>query len=87
MLWVNMPVETKACKNAEPQLAPGPSVEAIVNGGVWTIVLRTIPPPAIGLKNMHDAADHPAIIHSSCCLLSATPPYRRSDREYHPLYR
>ena len=47
-----------------PASAFGPAIEAIVNGGVGTILGRTIAPAGAALEDMDDATDDPSIVIS-----------------------
>lgn len=49
-------------ENLCPDPRRRPADEAVVEGLVGAVVRRRIHPTTAGPKNMHDAADHPAII-------------------------
>lgn len=52
----------QSVEDARPDAFGCPSLETIVERFSWTIDWWCILPPAAGYQDMHDAADHPAII-------------------------
>jgi len=50
-------------EDVSPYPAPGPAVEAIVDGGRRAVPGGAVLPAAAGLQHMQNTADHPAVIH------------------------
>ncbi len=53
----------QSLEDIDPDALGGPSDEAIVERLARTVGLRRVDPSTAGPQDMHDAADHPAIIN------------------------
>src|SRR3546814_3407385 len=75
-------LRTRPCQGIgqlRPEPPPRPAVEAVVDRRRWSIVCRTVAPPAAGFQYMKDARNHPPVIDPSRTRL--VPGQVRLDRQ------
>src|SRR3546814_17068090 len=75
-------LRTRPCQGIgqlRPEPPPRPAVEAVVDRRRWSIVCRTVAPPAAGFQYMKDARNHPPVIEPS--LTRLVPGKVRHERQ------